>query len=1141
VAPGGFMDSDNVSDVVNEEASDAIEEGQERYEAEPEVEEVRVEAVPPYQAEPRPDFSQLEKYDFNFSAGNNKWIFDSENLAGNPISNTVFVYPQNQDPRVDYAYPPNIPAPSQRMMRDTFRFATGKYWMNLAHGNGPTNGLAQFLENRRPDGPSGLLAFHNPTDELGKDKCFLAEVTQEELDTGRVVDPSDWRYGNVIRSQYGMKNLELDLPIYEESMKIVFPPHPLMVQAAEASARIAAMVAANAEEPEPEAEEAAPAPAGPYGNDPANPFAAGAPAPPGQNEGGMGFFEDDDTPKEEFDEGRETVGEAEERRQGGQIFFRGWNWRNYMYGLSGHTYQTAIEWRGLQRSLLTVRRREANRASPPPSLKTFGGGSELEWPNWSQATYSKNMFPVIPFFGPDATYEILEEGPEGQLPWFDMSYRPPTTGEQTFFDHVTYVPAFLTREEANQAGTRAGSFFDIDAHYNFYDCVYEDLISPLYSEKRLPNFYRMRPENFSPSRFAKSEEEYRRGSVVAALRADERDELIKRKAFEEYGIFDYALFPNRKKDWEIYTKTNLPEFQKVYEDRRLFPMHAEIEFSDHPAQRNLDAATFFAGAMKLGPYMSAVNDILQPFAAANDPETLSLKYQPITKKMWRSLKRGRQPRRRDIADREFLVKTLSAETVEQMSARGDTTEDGITFNVGATNFSVGDTLQEEIKYIELDHWLKWLKDALDFRRDKEFIHSDSRGDKKTYVFTYEAIKARIRSIIERKYRSDFKQVLSGVPAYSETLAYRVEKTGDGMFPQNFYFGTDKEVDMLRYVDSQVKYGKRYNYKVYKTIITVGTEYAYVDCMSGGSVQRFFRETEFPQRVPASMFFGVIHTPNVRIMEVPMVDREVVILDRPPMPPDVNVIPFKGDATRVLFYLNSGTGQLYAPPIILEEDDNEQFANVAINQRATFDPESWLPPGGVANPEEVVHFKNDDQTKIFEVFRIEDEPTSWQDFYDEKIERIVSEATNATFEDSIVPNKKYYYTFRSEDQHGHVSNPTHIYQVEMIKNSETVYMKMDLFRFKEPVKQRTESFSKTIQIQPSFIQRIIDLPTTGMFSDWEVDKKVGNSRYPVWGKKFKFRITSKSTGKQIDLNFKFVKKHATIAEEVQNTVQNNDKC
>ncbi|HAI45061.1 MAG TPA: hypothetical protein DCM40_46760, partial [Maribacter sp.] len=93
VAPGGFMDSDNVSDVVNEEASDAIEEGQERYEAEPEVEEVRVEAVPPYQAEPRPDFSQLEKYDFNFSAGNNKWIFDSENLAGNPISNTVFVYP----------------------------------------------------------------------------------------------------------------------------------------------------------------------------------------------------------------------------------------------------------------------------------------------------------------------------------------------------------------------------------------------------------------------------------------------------------------------------------------------------------------------------------------------------------------------------------------------------------------------------------------------------------------------------------------------------------------------------------------------------------------------------------------------------------------------------------------------------------------------------------------------------------------------------------------------------------------------------------------------------------------------------------------------------------------------------------------
>ena len=816
-----------------------------------------------------------------------------------------------------------------------------------------------------------------------------------------------------------------------------------------------------------------------------------------------------------------------------------------MYGLSGHTFQTARLGDALQRTLLGVHRREANRASPAPSLKTFGGGSELEWDSWRLANYSKNLFPVIPFFGPDATFENLDTGPSGQLPWFDMDYRPPTTGEQTFFDHVTHTPSFLTREELNQTDIRTSAFYDIDAHYNFYDCVYEDLISPMYNEKRLPNFYRMRPENFSPSRFAKSEEEFREEFAFWLSQNDEqkanREELLKRKAFEEYGVFDSRFFPARRRDWEIYTTTNLPEYQKIYEDRFLFPMHTEIEFSGHSGQ---GLATFFAGAMKLGPKMTATYDILQPFAAKNDRFTTNYTYQPISRAMQRRIDRGRRPRPRDIPDREEVVSTLLAETVEQITALGANigpearTEADLDYT---SNFSVGDSLQEEIKYMDLDHWLKWLKNALNDREAREHVHRDPRGDKQSYVYTYEIIKARIKLIIERKYRNDFNQVLSGVPAYSETLAYRVEKTGDGFPPQNFYFGIDQEVDMIRYVDSQVKYGKRYNYKIYKTIITVGTEYAYVDCMSIGSVRRFFRETEHHQQEPASMFFGVIHTPSVRIMEVPMTEREVVILDRPPMPPDVNVIPFKGDASRVLFYLNSGTGQLYAPPIILEEDDNEQFSDVAANQRATFNPESWLPPGGVANPEEVVHFKNDDQTKIFEVFRIEDEPTSWQDFYDEKIERIVSEATNASFEDSIVPNKKYYYTFRSEDQHGHVSNPTHIYQVEMIKNSETVYMKMDLFRFKEPVKQRTESFSKTIQIQPSFIQRIIDLPTTGMFSDWEVDKKVGNSRYPVWGKKFKFRITSKSTGKQIDLNFKFVKKHATIAEEVQNTVQNNDKC
>ena len=58
---------------------------------------------------------------------------------------------------------------------------------------------------------------------------------------------------------------------------------------------------------------------------------------------------------------------------------------------------------------------------------------------------------------------------------------------------------------------------------------------------------------------------------------------------------------------------------------------------------------------------------------------------------------------------------------------------------------------------------------------------------------------------------------------------------------------------------------------------------------------------------------------------------------------------------------------------------------------------------------IIDGNSNDQTKIFEVFRVEDEPTSWQDFYDKKVARIVNTATNGSFEDVIMPNKKYYYT------------------------------------------------------------------------------------------------------------------------------------
>tara|TARA_R110002051_G_scaffold316680_2_gene396629 strand:- start:978 stop:1394 length:417 start_codon:yes stop_codon:yes gene_type:complete len=136
-------------------------------------------------------------------------------------------------------------------------------------------------------------------------------------------------------------------------------------------------------------------------------------------------------------------------------------------------------------------------------------------------------------------------------------------------------------------------------------------------------------------------------------------------------------------------------------------------------------------------------------------------------------------------------------------------------------------------------------------------------------------------------------------------------------------------------------------------------------------------------------------------------------------------------------------------------------------------------------------------------------------------------------DKIIPNKKYWYTFRTEDLHGHVSNPSNIYQIKLVSDLDAVYLRSDLFYFPHPERKSIKSFKKHILIEPAYAQRILELPDEGNFSSWESTPgtvgPVGISQHPVWGKQFKIRITSKSTGKQIDLNFNFTKDYSNMVD------------
>ena len=73
------------------------------------------------------------------------------------------------------------------------------------------------------------------------------------------------------------------------------------------------------------------------------------------------------------------------------------------------------------------------------------------------------------------------------------------------------------------------------------------------------------------------------------------------------------------------------------------------------------------------------------------------------------------------------------------------------------------------------------------------------------------------------------------------------------------------------------------------------------------------------------------------------------------------------------------------------------------------------------------------------------PKSYQDFKNGYVKIAETDvnpftaqsATAASFIDSIEPNKKYYYTFRAVDVHDKISNPSPVYQVEIINDNGTI--------------------------------------------------------------------------------------------------------
>jgi hypothetical protein len=406
----------------------------------------------------------------------------------------------------------------------------------------------------------------------------------------------------------------------------------------------------------------------------------------------------------------------------------------------------------------------------------------------------------------------------------------------------------------------------------------------------------------------------------------------------------------------------------------------------------------------------------------------------------------------------------------------------------------------------------------------------------------------------------FKKLFNGWRAgggssskYKETVAYRIEKvggepTGDSKTQnvlQNFWvFNSLDLIEDINLFDSQVKYGENYTYNIYKYVAVVGVKYSLSDLVLGRLTADLEDESGTPYciefydpstgNVTNSLYdsdegnstlseykniadFNVTIEPTVKIFEIPMFSKTLKVLDHPPNQLNLNPF-FLLDASQTLGYkVNYETfvGQTYPTPIS-SADQTLKTDYLSANDMLASDDQTLESRG---------------QQRYVQVYRLSEMPSSYTDFdgqlistIDLKLSDSVYTLPSTIFYNKVNTNQKYYYLFRVLNENMSPGQISEIYEAELINDGGYTYGMFDLL-FAEDLEidnftNPTETFKKLIQLQPNMSQLALDdtdVDYEGYAEDEIVNMKVSVADDPIWDKTFKIRLTSKKTGRKIDLN------------------------
>ena len=267
-------------------------------------------------------------------------------------------------------------------------------------------------------------------------------------------------------------------------------------------------------------------------------------------------------------------------------------------------------------------------------------------------------------------------------------------------------------------------------------------------------------------------------------------------------------------------------------------------------------------------------------------------------------------------------------------------------------------------------------------------------------------------------------------------------------------------------------------------------------------------------------FVVTCQPSLKLMEIPILTKSYRVLDNPAN--SLNVVPnyFLDNTNRISFDIIYQTFSPSSYPRTVFENDAKLKQQYLIGNDLA--PSSKITKESISPPARV------------NVYRMDRRPTSFGEFtnyyYNNVSLRIPNSDfsyTTANFDDTIKSNHKYYYLFRAVNELGMPGTVDTIIEAELINDGGYKYANFEVLYEQDLAipthEEPSTAFKKVFQLTPTTAQTEIDTKAA-LFSNraiTEYDKvTIGVADELIWDKTFKIRLTSKKTGKKIDLNITY---------------------